>query len=559
MGIWASEISKQSGLTIKSLANLLPVRPLLRKSGLLLVVAAGLLLATPMIRYGYPDPTHDGRFHISHLECFSRQFWGGELYPRWFPTPNNGFGSPSLFYNPPLPCYVGTLFWRFAPLGGEAGFALAWTTSFALILSGVGALCCLRRFVVNEWAAVVGAVVYMAVPYHYAIDLLARGANSEFWAFVWMPLIISALEDLSRTLKRTNQLQDGKHNGTTNLSWAQAGVPETLKLTLWIACLFFTHVITAVTFAPVAAGFALFRGWRTFKRLLTAGLVAVGLSAIYLLPLYAYGSIIRASDWLWTNGEDISRSVFFPSLEWSKPIMLSAMPDDIFANRLLHIFFGFVLVYAIAILAVCNLKFDRRARTNVIFWILVLGGCVATMLPISLPIYHYISLLRHIQFSWRFMSCATLAQSLLVALLLDAFWRKEARVLLSDPQLWCAHVSTLVVLEVTLYLTFTLDIATYREGFFDNGKLRLAPPSTDVFALDSHGELVPISANEEEAQHLFPNSINSSSTTPDPKLLEGAGRVAGTPKSARHWTLDIQATSPCRVVVPQYWFPGWKA
>jgi hypothetical protein len=54
----------------------------------------------------------------------------------------------------------------------------------------------LRRFA-SETAAIVGAVVYLASPYHLTVDLYMRAAFAEFWAFVWMPLIYFT-EDVMR-------------------------------------------------------------------------------------------------------------------------------------------------------------------------------------------------------------------------------------------------------------------------------------------------------------------------------------------------------------------------
>jgi len=505
----------------------------------------GVLLALPLMCCGYPHGTHDGGGHLNWVECFSRQLWGGELYPRWLSAPNNGFGSPSFFFYGPLSYHVGAVFWRLAPLGAPAGFALGWAAALALILSGVGAFWCLRRFAVNQWAASIGAIVYMAAPYHLAIDLLDRGANAEFWAFVWLPLIIGTLEDLGRAAEGA-----GNRNNMAGLLWTQEDVPKVLKLGLLLAGLLFTHVLTAIVFAPVAAAFALSRGWRTFRGLLTAGVVALGLSAIYWLPLVAFQCLTNGSRWDWTNGDDLGKTVFFSTLKWSKPLV----SDDAFNRRLFHIFLGFALVGVIGLLAAWNLKFDRPVRRRMMVWILVLAGCLAMMLPISLPIYSYASPLRYIQFSWRFLGCATLAHSLLVAFLLDAFWKKAAREGLSRLRLWLGRVAAAAVLVVAVYWAAVLGAEKYREGYFDKGKLQPTPPGANVSAPDAHGEYTPVSANEEEALHLFPNAGSAA-----PRLLEGAGRVAGTPKSARHWTLDIQATSPCRVVVPQYWFPGWKA
>src|SRR5438094_325501 len=159
-----------------------------KKRGAIVIASVGVLLSLPLFWCGYPDPTHDGRIHVQWLDCFARQFWHGELYPRWLSEPNHGFGSAAFFFYAPLPYHLGSLFWRLAP---SAGVALGWAAALALILSGLSAFYCFRRFVSAEWIAVLGALMYMMAPYHLAIDLLDRGANAEFWAFIWLPFIMS--------------------------------------------------------------------------------------------------------------------------------------------------------------------------------------------------------------------------------------------------------------------------------------------------------------------------------------------------------------------------------
>jgi hypothetical protein len=337
------------------------------------------------------------------------------------------------------------------------------------------------------------------------------------------------------------------------LLWTQEDVPKVLKLGLLLAGLLFTHVLTPIIFVPVAAGFALYRGWRTFRGFLTAGFIALGLTAVYWLPLVAYVSFVCGSRWeLDIGGTMFFPSLFSPSLEWSKPLV----SDDVYNNRLLHIFFGFVLVYAIAILAAWDLKSDRQTGRNVIFWGAVIFGCLVMMLPISLPIYHIISPLRDIQYSWRFMTCATLAHSLLVAFLLDAFWKKAARDKLSGSRLWAGRVAGAAILVIALYLALVCGVKKYREAFFDNGKLQTTPIVTNVSARDANGEYIPIGANVDEARCLFPNKGSESLK---PELFKGVGHVTGSQKSPRNWTIEIQATSPCLILIPQFWFPGWKA
>jgi hypothetical protein len=315
-------------------------------------------------------------------------------------------------------------------------------------------------------------------------------------------------------------------------------------------------VITVVTFAPVVAAFAIIRGWRTLFGATIAGLAGLALSAIYWLPIVVYAPILRAAVWKWSNGDDIYRTVFFPTLEWGNPIMSSSMPDDVFANRMFHIFSGFLLTYILSAIAAWFLKFDPRARRTVVFWALALLGCSLMMLPFGLPLYRHISVLRHIQVSWRFMVGATFAQTLLIVLLVDSFSRRQAGTYLKRPQLWLARLSVLLVLESAAYLAFTLDVAKSYEGFYVGGQRRETAPDVDVFDWDAHWEVVPNTSDEASAKLLFPNAR---STAAEPRLLSGQGEVSGGLISDRSWRIEVQALSPVLVAIPQYWFPGWTA
>jgi hypothetical protein len=214
----------------------------------------------------------------------------------------------------------------------------------------------------------------MAAPYHFAIDLLDRGANAETWAFIWMPLIIGALEDLSRTLEQTEKAGNhGNRNPIARLFWAPEAAPEVLKLGLGIAGLVVTHPLTAITFLPMAAGFACFRGWPVLRGFLAASAVALALTAVYWLPMVAYRPFTYDAKMGIFSGSRVEGTMFFPSLAWNEPLYR----NDVYNRRLLYIFFGFILIWMIGNFSACNLGFDRRAGKNVIFFNLALGGIPA--------------------------------------------------------------------------------------------------------------------------------------------------------------------------------------
>jgi hypothetical protein len=447
-----------------------------------------------------------------------------------------------------LPNYIAAFFWRFAPEHGRVAFAIGWASALGLVLSGVGMFNCLRRFDVRESPAVVAAIAYMWAPYHYAVDLLDRGAYSEFWAFVWMPLIAGGIADIREALAGSSksQLAMGREPHLEQLA-----VTETLKLAVWIACLFLTHVITSITFAAAVLVIAACAGWKSFRHVALATAIALGLTAIYWLPLAVLGQFINASHWDWSRGDGIANTLFFPTCDWSKPIS----SNDVFNTRLLHIFIGFILVYAVAILTDWRVQ-AKAAPAKTILWCTVLAGCLAMMLPIAQPVYNHIPAMRRIQFGWRFMSCATLAHCIIAGLLLNAFWTKDLLPVRRAASLWFGRIAALVVLGVAVYLGGIQSAQKWPEAFFANGKFRSTPASVDVFAHDSFGEIMPVTANEPEALNLF---RNEKAMVRDPRYLAGDGQIKVLLREPRRWTFEVKAASAGLIVVPQYWFQGWRA
>src|SRR5207253_7679828 len=105
---------------------------------------------------------------------------------------HHGFGSPAFFAYAPMPYWLTSLL---APLGRwfsrrPPGYVeLTLSALLALWCSAIAAYLWLRR-ATGEMAAIVGAVVYLASPYHLTVDLYMRAAFAEFWAFAWLPLVL---------------------------------------------------------------------------------------------------------------------------------------------------------------------------------------------------------------------------------------------------------------------------------------------------------------------------------------------------------------------------------
>ena len=162
---------------------------------LALMTATALLLLPFWLRGG--SQGHDLFHHLLSGHFFAVQLWQGEIYPRWLMEMNGAFGSPAFFFYPPLPYYVSALFAGPEPLAHHAMIPLLWSNTLALGLSGLFAYLWLRPFATSG-RSLAASLLYMALPYHLAIDIYARFALAESWAFVWAPLALLAQDHLCR-------------------------------------------------------------------------------------------------------------------------------------------------------------------------------------------------------------------------------------------------------------------------------------------------------------------------------------------------------------------------
>src|ERR1700730_16382153 len=157
---------------------------------ILVISAAGLIFTIPPLIYGIPFFSDDGvSQHALWYIHFSTQLWAGDLYPRWLMGMNEGLGSPVFYYYPPVPVFLTSLLKPFFPDDLYGWHQLGLSASLALIASGFSAYLWLKDLT-GRTSALLAAVLYMATPYHLAADLYIRGSFAEYWAFVWMPLVL---------------------------------------------------------------------------------------------------------------------------------------------------------------------------------------------------------------------------------------------------------------------------------------------------------------------------------------------------------------------------------
>jgi hypothetical protein len=366
---------------------------------LLLVAAAALLVCWPVLVHGVPDLAHDSVHHAVWTKNFDGQLWAGEWYPRWLTAMNGGLGAPVFFFYPALPSYASSISHPFLagkdPAGWlQAGFGCA----LGFILSGITAYFWLRSLATPA-AALFGAVIYLIAPYHTAIDLYNRGAISEFWTFVWMPLVMLSAQGLSERRR--------------------LAFPA---LSCSYALLICSHLGVTMCFSavPIAAALLLSEPGRRVRTMLTviaAMALGGGLAAVFAVPAMLSGGTIHME---LVVGDDFA--------DYRKWFLFQRPPSPLdFKARILILTLTMVVAAAVLLWLCLRSRPRLRERAQAVFYFGVGMVSFFFMTQASWLFWRLIPPLRALSFPYRFNTVLTPAVAALAALAFADIRRRRGR------------------------------------------------------------------------------------------------------------------------------------
>jgi hypothetical protein len=361
-----------------------------------MIIIFGGIISLPSIVYGFPDGGHDSLFHLTWFKQFSEQLWSGESYPRWLINENSGLGSPVFFYYGPVPYYISSIlrpFFNYDPFGWQQ---LGMSAVIGLIASGFCAFLWIRS-ITNERVALLSAVLYMAMPYHVAIDLYERAAFPEFWSFVWMPLILYFL----------NNIKNGHQFAI-------------LGMAISYALLIMTHLPTTLIFSIIPIAYSFTSSEKKKKVVLTtliSMILGVLLSAIYLLPALstqAYVNLDQPETW---------------SLYMHNYLFIQLFPENIFRRELTFIVMGMIMFVSCAVFIHLSGS-SVKPKKEFFFWVGTGIISVFMMTPISQPLVELFPVIHRIQFPWRFNTNLVLATTAITGISLYSLQRPYSRLVI---------------------------------------------------------------------------------------------------------------------------------
>jgi hypothetical protein len=373
------------------------------------ILLLGLGASLPLILWGLHYTTHDGAWHYLYYQSFSAQLAAGEIYPRWAADLNSGFGSPIFFYYPPLVYYITSAF-SWVPLNGW--HHLGFTMAVGIAASGLTAYYWLRGSYEPK-VALITALVFMVLPYHTSNAYL-RGALAETTAFVWMPLVLMFVQRMARGSRR-----------------AFIGVAFAFGL------LMATHLLTAMIFAPVALGYAIFvergnGGLRNTGLTAIAFVVAAAIAAVYIFPAITMQGFIHFDE---MKSGTLSYEKWFVG----PGIKVDGTPR----------YFWLVVLPGTLALSSALLIWSKRGLNLLSgYWAFVCATSLFMTLWISAPLWEILPVLHVLQFPWRFHVLLSIAVLPVVAASLSSLTR---------PFRWQERVFVTVL--SALCVTFVVDLA----------------------------------------------------------------------------------------------------
>jgi len=374
------------------------------------VVVLALIPALPLLAGGGLVNTRaggDSPFLLVRVQQMVLNLRAGVFPVRWMPQAAYGLGYPFFNFYASLPYYLAAAF-KLLGFGYIAAIQLTQALGFLFAAVAMYGFC--RQLGHSRSTGLLVTCVYSCAPFHM-VNVYVRGDSlSEFYAFVFFPLILWSLLRLKR------------RPGARNMAWAAiayAGLVVTHHISAAIFSPFVLLYVICIAVWDAPASEPVGRSILRSALSLAAGLL---LSAWFWLPVLAERGSVSLNDM--TTGyfhyaqhfRDLLNTaraapLVQPSVVFDWAITASKQP---FSMGLVQ-----ALLAAAGLVAVCVWWMRRRrVELHSALVALLLVGSTFMITPWSQPVWERVPLLPLVQFPWRFLSLQAVGGSLLVAYLI---------------------------------------------------------------------------------------------------------------------------------------------
>ena len=507
---------------------------------ILVILLASIVISLPLLKPGL-YVIHDDQ-QIARLFLFDEALKSGQFPVRWVDGLGFGFGYPLFVFYPPFVYMLGELF----HLIGSGFINSIKLVFFASIIASGFAMYILAKEFWDKYSAVVASVFYLLVPYR-ALDIYVRGALSESFSFVWLPLILWSLYRLKRTEKAF-------------YIYISA---------IFLALLMVTHNLIFLPFMLILPVYLLFLIWKAENKklfivnCLSSIVYSFGLSAFFWLPALLEKKYTIVDQLLLVNLANYNIHFIYPQQLWNWPWgfggSAAGLTDGIsFKIGKLHVFTS-IAASVLAIAHLIRLKLSgangspaealaKAGQLSIVFFVLFLFSAFMTTFY-SKPIWDLIPPLAYTQFPWRFLIFTSLFSSILPGALVYLLRLPILRLI--------ASLILVVLLAIPNFKLFKPQ--TYRPDLTDE-----IATSEEIINWDisqSSFEYIPKGVELKKSE-LGTNVVNikkSEIPTEEVQILSGLAQINSLNSTPSKINFIVNAKDPLQVRVNVFNFPGWNA
>jgi hypothetical protein len=480
-----------------------------RPAVLLAIATAAMLLMLPSLLLGVLVG-HDTPQTFHWASQFAEQFRAGILYPRWLPDSFDGGGAPVFYFYPPLSYWVDALVNVVTGNLLPVARTLSISRLLLLIASGLAMHAWLVEAGASPLAALCGALAYMIAPYHM-VDHYLRSSHAEFAAYAVLPLVMLAIQHIAQ--RRTWGIA---FLGAAYAALVMTHVPSAVLVSFAALPLYVLYVGWRLGEARLAAGF--------FVRCAVAGVLGVGLAALYLLPTVALSGWVKTEE-LWTDYFTIETWFFF------QRALRDEIEDWLTTMALATLAYGLAAIGVLT--ATARAGKPGRWPADAAFWALV--GLLTGLLVAGLvPWFWQLPLVDRVQFPFRLLPVTEFA---IVTALCLMPW--------PVPLLkWRSRLAS--VAFAAAFLAFVPSL--YELGRFIGIHIELTRTvgwhSRDAF------EYLPAHFGKAELHPL--DGVPTIACHPTPKLCRADEERFGDLR------IEVDGDAPTTVVLRRFYFPAWR-
>ncbi|MDP3988193.1 MAG: 6-pyruvoyl-tetrahydropterin synthase-related protein, partial [Candidatus Levybacteria bacterium] len=343
-----------------------------------------------LLHSGLP-PTHDGEYHVIRFYEFDKVLREGNLYPRWAPDLNNGFGVPLFNYVYPFPNYMASFFHLF---GFSFIDSFKLNMFFATIAGALFFYLWTKRFW-GQQGAVVSSIFYTFSPYHF-VDIYIRGSVGEVWALAFFPASLWSITELVKRNDKKFIIPSG----------------------IFISLIVFSHNILALMFFVFFLSYSLMLFFQSKDKKNSFLIIMLTIFlGLFLSSIFWFPALFETKYVVGLQVYNVAQN--FPELfQLLIPSWGSGFSSGNLQNQM-SFQIGIANLAAVVVAFGATPFFIRKKDKNLQYLIFFLVWFILVfflMLGTSKFIWDKVPLMKYFQFPWRFLSLEILFSSFLAGI-----------------------------------------------------------------------------------------------------------------------------------------------